>query len=87
MQVWKYQLDETDCQAIEMPEGAKIVHVDTDPGDSGILCIWAEVDPDAPKEDRFIYVRGTGHDINHTLVHLGSVRMPPFIWHVYTDPE
>jgi hypothetical protein len=60
MQIWRFKLSGLKMQKIEMPKEASILCVQTKDGEP---CLWAEVNPNAPKEDRVIEVFGTGHDI------------------------
>jgi hypothetical protein len=61
-QIWKWELEVTDRpQVISMPVGAKIRVVQTQ---HEVPCIWAEVDPAAPTEDRTFFIVGTGHDFD-----------------------
>lgn len=88
MKIYKYQLklerDEFGKEVISMPNGAKIIHIGTQ---LDKICIWAEVTPDNPVEDRTFHVVGTGHDLPesfaYTATHLGTVHLPPFVWHIY----
>lgn len=75
--VWKYEVT---LSPTLMPFGAKIVHVGMQGHDP---YLWAEVDPDAPTEDRHFVVVGTGQDIPESSVHVGTVLDRPFVWHVY----
>ena len=80
--IWKYELEITDRQTILMPGGAKILAV----GDQdGTLCLWAECDPGNLGLDRVIAIVGTGHPMPGMgrPVHIGTVLMPPFVWHVF----
>ena len=58
--IYKYQLEVTDKQNIELPKGAEILTVQTH---YGIVCIWALVDKEAEKEYRSFEIFGTGHNI------------------------
>jgi hypothetical protein len=60
MSVWKYLIP-TAAFDVEMPVGARIVHVDKPHG--GAPAFWAIVDPIAPVETRRFRVYGTGHNI------------------------
>lgn len=82
--IWKYELELTDRQPIAMPGLANIVHAGLDP--AGHICVWAEVDSEAEKADRWIAIIGTGNPfpkLEEQPRHLGSVTIPPFAWHVY----
>lgn len=78
--IWKWDLEIVDEQAIKCPRGTKFISAGLDP--NGKLCVWAEVDPLRESEDRGVTIVGTG---NHTGAgtFLGTVVMPPFVWHVY----
>lgn len=53
LEVWKFKLEET----IEMPKGARIIHVGFQ---RGTLYVWALVDSTAPKETRNFLIYSTG---------------------------
>lgn len=57
-QIWKFQLETTDLQSVEMPDGAKVLTVQVQ---HGTPCIWAECDTEAEKEKRWFRTFGTGH--------------------------
>lgn len=59
--IWKFELETKGYQKIEMPEGSEILTVQTQ---FEKPCLWAFVDPNAEKEDRFIEIFGTGERIN-----------------------
>ena len=91
--VWKFPLYLKDRQVIEMPLGARVLHVDVQ---DQVLCLWAEVTPSTqPHERRIFWIVGTGNEMPGGLLrHLGSVfmRRPgdlakhrPFVWHVYEE--
>lgn len=58
--IWKYELEVTRRQDIEMPKGSVILSLHVQ---GGIPCIWVECDPDAEKELRSFEIKGTGHAI------------------------
>jgi hypothetical protein len=58
MTIWKYTLV-GGYNTFDMPKGAKILSVAAQDDD---VCIWALVDPSAPKVSRQILALGTGHD-------------------------
>lgn len=62
--IWKFGLETTDNQEIEMPIGAEILTVQNQ---VGIPCLWALVDPTAIKEKRTFEVFGTGHPIHYDM--------------------
>lgn len=79
--VWKFPVGWR--ATVEMPTGAQIVLVDE--SNDGLLgaYLWAEVDPNAPKEQRTFTIFGTGHVIPPEYHHVGSFISGPFVWHVY----
>lgn len=79
--IWKYELEITELQTVQMPAGASILHADNQ---HGVLCIWVMVDPNARKEGRCIEIIGTGHSImSATRRFIGTVLMGPLVWHVF----
>jgi len=82
--IWKYELELSSIQAIEMPVGAEILSVGNQ---EGILAIWAMVDATGDKEQRYIEIIGTGDQVptgmgvDHKFI--GTVLMSPFVWHVF----
>ncbi len=81
--VWKFPIEITDVQEIEIPKGAKIIFVGAQRG--FYPCIWAEVDSDNKKEKIPIYVVGTGNPIpKKAVTHIGSFFQESFVWHIYT---
>ena len=59
--IYKYTIEVTDDQKIEMPKGAQILTVQVQGNE---VCLWALVDPDLKKELRHIEVFGTGHNVS-----------------------
>lgn len=91
MQIWKYELELTDQQIISLPKGAKILTLQTqrkDEGEEPRPFIWAEVNPEAPQEERVFCTLGTGKNIPTAFFeqtdYVGTYQQEPFVWHVYT---
>jgi len=84
--IWKFELETTDNQTIEMPVDAQMLTVQTQMGKP---CIWALVDPTGEKENRFIETFGTGHKIPYEIgvsrEYLGSYQMHVgvLVFHVF----
>jgi len=83
-QIWKYQI-KTNKLIHEIPKGAKILYVNNQ---FDQICVWIEVDPEAPKEQRHFEVYGTGHPIMgdpKDRKYLGSVKLSggALIFHLY----
>ena len=86
--IWKYPLDITDHQIIEIPEEYSILSAQLQ---GRQLCIWAAVEP----ENRTVPVRvrivGTGHLISKQemaeLVYIGTVvsEQCGLVWHVFFE--
>lgn len=94
--IWKFDLEITDAQIVEMPVGAVLRFVAAQ-GPHEVK-LWAEVDTTAWKTRRLIAMFGTGHQIPETLnnpqdgtatpiTYVGSVIDGPFVWHVYDGGE
>jgi len=58
--IFKYELETTDYQEIEMPIGAQILCLQTQ---DEIPHIWALVDTNANKELKAFEIFGTGHEV------------------------
>lgn len=86
MKIYKYLLeqDPTALQIVEMPEGAKVLHVGEQFGE---LYAWAMVSPAATKVNYKFFVLGTGIDCGHLEIvsrFVGSVQMANgLVWHVF----
>ena len=94
--IWKYELEVTDEQSIEMPEGAVILSVQSQPAyvppdisrrNQNLVHIWAEVEPHNPVELRHFCVFGTGHRMpdGEDLKFIGTVQVynGVQVYHVY----
>jgi hypothetical protein len=81
--IFKYPITITRFQSVEMPDGAKPIHVGLSP--DGTPCIWAEVNTENPIINHSVNVVGTGHDITNLTFkrHVGTFLQGPFVWHVY----
>lgn len=81
--IWKFPILVHDDQSIEMPRGADILWVDNQQGQP---CIWARVNPYAPKEQRRIRIFGTGHPMPDELGdYVGTFMMKDgaLVFHLY----
>jgi hypothetical protein len=79
--IWKFPFDVADEITIEMPKGAKVVHV-------GPIWpmhnLWAIVDTEAPLEERKFSIRGTGHPLPpRSAKYVGTWWADPFVWHLF----
>lgn len=79
--IYKYQLDPSDEQVVEMPANARILSAHEQ---RGMPHIWAVVDPDSETEKRKILMRGTGHAAPPASApFIGTVFHGPFVWHIF----
>lgn len=84
--IWKYELElptlrVTDHVDVWMPVGAKVLSAGNQ---DGKLCVWVECNTEAPREMVSFVVAGTGRRLPDKLGRfIGTVVMPPFVWHVY----
>lgn len=83
MKVFKYKLHQLGENVIAMPEGARIVSAGLDLGD--FLCVWAEVDENAPTIDTSIYALYTGHHVPKHCRFLATV-VGSLVYHIYILP-
>ena len=60
MRIWKWTLDLTDVQTVEVPAGAKLLSAQVQHDEPQL---WALCDENAPKEPRKIALYGTGNPI------------------------
>lgn len=83
--IYKYVLQVTDLQNVEMPKGAQILCVQVQ---YGFPCIWALVDPDKPTETRSVITIGTGHNFNQEdYAYVGTYQLQEgkLVFHVYAS--
>jgi hypothetical protein len=59
--IYKYPINATDIQSLQMPEGATIL---TAAMQGKQLCLWAIVNPEAKMVFRTIEIFGTGHTMS-----------------------
>ena len=84
--IWKFKLEITGTQKIEMPIGADILTVQTQ---GGKAYFWALVDPALEKEIRTFEVFGTGHPIMYgrgvSRIHIETCQLGEgsFVFHVF----
>lgn len=89
LKVFKYPIPINDDAVMELPEGARILHVDAQRGQP---MLWALVNPDAPMEKRKFRFAGTGHQIIEnpdSLIHQGTFKLhgDDLIFHIFEIKE
>lgn len=84
-QVWKYNVRiDSSADTFQIPMLAKILHVESQsPSSSNYFQFWAEVDTDAPLEERTFIVVGTGHEIGPGYEYRGTALVDIEVWHLY----
>lgn len=86
--IFKYPLEVTDEQRIEMPMGAEILCVQVQGGQP---CIWAKVIPDGAPVKRLFAVYGTGHPMNTKQAdqYVGTFQLQGgmLVFHVFCESE
>ena len=80
--IWKFPLEVTDEQTVQVPEGAQLLSVQTQYGKP---CLWALVDPQAEKKPCVIQTYGTGHPVTHIDMYLSTYQMEggALVFHVF----
>ncbi len=87
--IWKYTLQVTDRQWLEMQIGAKVLSVQVQKTEkTSSLVLWALVNPNLDTARHLVRIVGTGHSADDVadLTYLGTVQMNMsgnFVWHVF----
>lgn len=82
--IWKYPLEFTDKQIVQLPWGARILDVQEQDG----LCLWAMIDPkEERKIKRHIFIIGTGWNpmcLDH-MKHISTLQQKntPLVFHIF----
>lgn len=84
MIIWKYLLTVVDSQWLYMPQGAKLLTVQTQDGQ---LQLWALCEEQAPKESRLITIHGTGNPMPDEPpgIYVGTIQLSGggLVFHVF----
>jgi hypothetical protein len=83
--IWKFPIEITTHQKIQMPVCADILHADLDP--EGTPCVWALVQFDSPKAVkswRDIFIYGTGNPVSKCEKYIGTFKQGPLVRHVFS---
>ena len=80
--IWKYEIQTTNVQTIDMPTGATILCVQIQ---DGVPCIWAMVESKhGSLEMRTIVIYETGYQIDRPdLRYIGTYQDDIFVFHVF----
>jgi hypothetical protein len=85
--IWKFKLRTEGTQTIEIPAGAKLLHVGHQ---RSMLYLWALVNPGKNIVEREINIIGTGHDFDGEMAekYIGTVQLDDlFVWHIFDGGE
>lgn len=84
LSIYKYELQLTDVQELQLPRGAKILKVDYQ---YDKLQLWAVVNSNQLSETCVIAIVGTGptllDDFLSNYTYLNSVMSGPYVWHIF----
>jgi len=81
--IYKYPLEITDVQQIEMPLTSNIL---TAQMQNGVLCLWAAVETSDRLEKRTIFIFGTGNPMLGGVTsrdYIATVQDGKFVWHIF----
>jgi hypothetical protein len=83
--IYKYPFPIVPSFTLSLPRGHRILSAEMQ-GDQP--CLWALVDPAAPKVTENFRLVCTGHPIPEfdngvPLGHVATFQMPPFVWHLF----
>jgi hypothetical protein len=82
--IWKYPLELKDEQILQLPSRSKILTVQIQ---NGKLQLWALVNPELPKKQKYIYIYGTGHKISNAnqLEYISTIQIKDgsLIFHIF----
>lgn len=82
--IWKFAVPVDDAVAIKMPKGARLLTVQAQGAE---MCLWAEVNTEAPEEKRYFAIFGTGNpmprEMGYSDAYVGTVQIGRFVWHLY----
>lgn len=82
--IYKYPVVISDGFSIPLPQGAKIIHVESQHGSP---CMWAIVNTANPVEIRNFCIHGTGHKIDdiEDKIFIGTFfsQAGHFVWHLF----
>ncbi|MDO8573013.1 MAG: hypothetical protein Q7S11_04630 [bacterium] len=84
--IWKFPLEVTDNQTVELPVGAKALSVQVQ---NEKPCLWAMVDTKTKIESRVIQIFGTGHPVLNEGDYIGTFQMlgGSLVFHAFIKPN
>lgn len=83
--IWKFQLHPW-TETVEMPAGARLLHAHEQ---AGQVCVWALVNPAAPRVKRLLSVIGTGFTPSADEAYVGTAHIVEqgLVLHVFDGGE
>ena len=78
--IWKFPVVIATEHVLMMPKDAQILTVQVQ--DEKVY-LWALVDPENEREPVTIRAFGTGWEINHEGVYIGTVQLLTLVWHFF----
>lgn len=69
---------------VQWPEVSEPLHVGVQ---NGLLTVWYSCHTELDMTTAKFYIRGTGQPWPSPTEYIGTVQMPPFVWHVFLDVE
>ena len=79
--VWKFEIGDSYTL---MPKGAEILHIGHQ---RERRYVWALADDCADTVGRVLVIRGTGDELPHDGVYVGTLMEDPWVWHVFDCGE
>lgn len=80
--IFKYPLEITDRQTINMPGEAQLLTVKMQ---GGVPCLWAIVETEKPSRPHTIQIFGTGHDATDAGAYIATFQTGPLVFHVFEE--
>ena len=91
-QIWKFEQEGsqivTGPMVIKMPKGSEILSAAIERS-SGLLVLWAMVDPTAESVEHKIFVAWTGWDVDTSVLgrFIDTVQAIGLVWHIFDVGE
>jgi hypothetical protein len=81
--IWKFLFSIQDEFELEMPDTPFPLTVQLQ---DDVPCMWAIVNPNAPKAKKRFRVYGTGHPIGELSGqhYIGTIQQNGFVWHIFS---
>lgn len=82
--IYKYTLEVTDTQTLEMPNGSKLLTIQNQNND---IVLWVECDPNAKLVNYNFLIIGTGFELpllSNQQDYLDTVQIGRLVWHIYS---